>query len=174
MGIILSSSHSVLKPDNKIKITNFRGLKYIENDGIFFNESYEAIERVTGLLVITRECQEYFFEEMTIDKFFEIFRATKNTKWKGRYKREVIVCRYCGGSGKSDWIKNATNMTNERYDPMNRCGFVRLKTSYKLCQETGYYLSQALVKQHEEHCKQCSGTGLHFAKPEMLINAKLQ
>lgn len=173
MGILISPSHSVLKPDNKIKITNFRAIKYVENEGVFFNKDYETVENVTGLLVITREAREYFFEGMTIQDFFKILNSSKNTKWKGRYKREALVCGQCGGCGKSDWVRNITNVSKP-YNINDRCGFVKMNYSYKFCLETNYHLSQAMLKKHEEHCKTCAGTGLYFVNPENLVNSELE
>lgn len=172
MGSILSKSHSCLKPDNEIKVNNFRGIKYIEDEPLFFNSKYDEIVNVTGLLVIIGLCQEYFFDGMTTQKFFEIINYPKKTKWVARYKREVLVCQYCGGSGKRDWVSNAMN-TEAPFDPMNRPGYKRIKNVYQYCKKFKYYLSKALLKTSvEEHCKNCCGTGLHFVKPENVMYIK--
>jgi len=170
MGIIISESHSVLKPNNKIKINNFRGMRYIENTKVI--NSFNGIPK-TGLLVITNLSTEYFFNEMTIYDFFKIIRATKNTKWKGSYIREVIVCRYCGGSGKSDWVTNITKIPHS-YNSQNRLSYRRVANVYYKCNETGYYLTRAYLKKPiETICKECAGTGLHFVNQKNLTKADL-
>ena len=176
MGIIISEAHSVLKPSNKIKVNNFRGMRYIDNIPIphAFNGSHAYnLTPKTGLLVITNLSTEYFFSEMTIYDLFKIIRATRNTKWKGSYIREVITCRYCGGSGKSDWISNITKLP-VTYDPSNRLSYRRASNVYYKCNDTGYYLTRAyLRKPVETICKKCAGTGLHFVNQKNLTKADL-
>ena len=124
-----------------------------------------------GLFIITSEFRMYFIPALTIEQF-NIFNSThQKIDLNYEYIKNVLSCEKCNGKAKTDWVTHARGKQDDhRSEYQRQLDYVRHKLGKVHLVNPGgdyppYHVSTVFLHRGEEHCKDCSGSGLLFAQP---------
>ena len=134
--------------------------KYDDVITMLVTNNWRAIrEDQGGLIIIINSCDKFFISDLTLKEFHHINDNDKTVKKKFDYVHEKLICQICHGTGKLDWIDNATK--NVSYQPYTYKNYVRNpETPVRLLDD--YYVSSPILEEGQKLCKTCCGTGLHM------------
>lgn len=137
----------------KIDIENFRAVGELPSESIF---------------IITEKCLAFKIEEMNLQDFISLLKINTIVSQPGLFIRAPIVCKYCGGSGLTDWVSAVIGTrsiyTRElTFKRDKKASFIKITKDLFIKGSLVTYLSRAFCDESYEYCKNCRGTGLFMA-----------
>lgn len=141
------SHPGIISPPSIINLHNWRAVIELGDRGIY---------------VITREYRLMFLQGLTFPKFNYLNSIHASIEIPYEIMKNYISCSRCHGVGKSDWVGVITGDKQKFWEYIFR--FKRGGKTITVVEHDRktFLLSRPSVKQGEEICPSCFGSGIYF------------